>query len=323
MRREKKSRSKQMGGFIMNSRRKFIRNLAGASAGIGLGHLPVDLLAAQDLLSLTVLHTNDIHCHIDPFPEDHPEYRGRGGLAGMSALIRKIRSEQNNVLLLDAGDSFQGTPYFNYYKGELIWKVMSKMGYDASTIGNHEFDNGLDGIFEALPFASFPLVTSNYDFSNTSLDGRFPEQIVFKKHDIKVGIYGLGIELSGLVGKDNYAETVYKYPVKTALEKEAFLKHDQACDLVICLSHLGLEYKESKISDKLLAAQTRHTDLIIGGHTHTFLQAPLELKNADGNRIIVNQAGWGGLMLGKIDFIFDKGKEKDKIAMAQNISSSR
>jgi 5'-nucleotidase len=305
----------------MNTRRKFIKNIIGASAGIGLVNFPAELLAREDLLSLSILHTNDIHCHIDPFPEGHSVYKGRGGLARMSALIKQIKSKQDNVLLFDAGDMFQGTPYFNYYKGELIFKVMSKMGYDASTIGNHEFDNGLEGIEESIPFAGFPLVTSNYDFSQTSLSGRFPQEFIFKKNGVKVGVYGLGIELTGLVSKENFKETIYRDPVKMALEKESFLKNEKSCDLVVCLSHLGLEYTESKISDKLLAAQTRHTDLIIGGHTHTFLDAPLQLKNADGKRIIVNQAGWGGMVLGRVDFIFDRNKKSGKRIFAQNINS--
>ena len=309
-----------MGGFIMSSRRKFIRNLVGASAGLGLVQLPNDLFASQDLVKLTILHTNDIHCHIDPFPIDDPEYHGKGGMARMAALINRIKAEDENVLLFDAGDMFQGTPYFNYYKGELILKVMSKMGYDASTLGNHEFDNGLEGIENHLDYASFPLVNSNYDFSNTILLDRFPQYAIFRKNGIKVGIYGLGIEMDGLVSKKNYKETIYNDPVQVALEKESFLKNEKECELVICLSHLGLEYKETKISDKLLAAQTHHTDLIIGGHTHTFLDAPLELKNADGNRIIVNQAGWAGLVLGRIDFIFDKNKKEEKSILAQNIN---
>lgn len=309
-----------MGGFIMNnSRRKFIRNIVGASAGLGLSQLPLDLLAKEDLVSLSVLHTNDIHCHIDPFPENHSVYKGRGGLARMAGIINKIRGDQKSTLLLDAGDMFQGTPYFNYYKGELILKVMSEMGYEASTIGNHEFDNGLEGIENAIGFANFPVISSNYDFSNTRLLSTFPDYNIYHKNGIKVGIYAVGIELDGLVSKENYLETVYIDPVKVALEKESFLKNEKDCDVVICLSHLGLEYKESKISDKLLAKQTHHTDLIIGGHTHSFIDEPLELRNADGNRIIVNQAGWGGMVLGRIDFIFDLNKKKDKDILAQNI----
>lgn len=307
----------------MNSRRKFIRDLVGASAGLGLVHLPADLLAKQDLVSLSILHTNDIHCHIDPFPEDHSIYRGRGGLARLSGLINQIRETETNVLLFDAGDMFQGTPYFNYYQGEVILKVMSEMGYDAGTIGNHEFDNGLDGLENSIDFANFPLVCSNYDFSKTRLYDTFPDYVIYRKNGIKVGVYGLGVELVGLVSARHYLETKYNDPIKVALEKEAFLKNVKGCDLVICLSHLGLQYEEKKISDRMLAAETHHTDLIVGGHTHSFLDSPLELKNADGKRILVNQAGWGGMVLGRIDFIFDRHKKEGKQIFSQNIPVSK
>jgi len=306
----------------MNSRRKFIRDLIGASAGLGIVHWPSDLLAKQDLVSLSILHTNDIHCHIDPFPEDHSIYRGRGGLSRLSGLINRIRENEKNVLLFDAGDMFQGTPYFNYYKGELILKVMSEMGYDAGMIGNHEFDNGLDGIENSIDFSNFPLVCSNYDFSKTRLYDTFPNYTIYRKNGIKVGVYGLGIELDGLVNAQNYLETEYIDPVTVALDMELFLKKDKRCDLVICLSHLGLQYEEKKISDRLLAAQTHHTDLIIGGHTHSFLESPLELKNADGKRILVNQAGWGGMVLGRIDFVFDRNKKDEMQILSQNIPIS-
>ncbi|MGQ8336310.1 bifunctional metallophosphatase/5'-nucleotidase [Sunxiuqinia sp. A32] len=304
------------------SRRKFIRNLLTASAGISLLNYPEELLAKEDLLQLTIFHTNDIHCHIDPLSEDHSFYKGRGGMASLSGLIKKLREQNPNSLLLDAGDFYQGTPYFNYYKGELIVKVMSKIGYDASTIGNHEFDNGLEGMYEPLYNSNFPYVCSNYDFTNTMLYGRFPDYVIYRRGGVKVGLYGLGIELNGLVSPKNYLETVYNDPVEVALEKENFLRNEKKCDLVICLSHLGLEYKNSKISDKKLAALTRHTDLIIGGHTHTFLDKPLELKNANGERIIVNQAGWGGMVLGKIDFLFGRNKKEKPVVIAQNMSTS-
>lgn len=303
----------------MDSRRKFLKNIAGAAAGLALSGIPEELLAKEDLVQVSILHTNDIHCHIDPFPETDPSYAGKGGLARLSALIKQIKDENENTLLLDAGDMFQGTPYFNYYKGELILKVMSLMGYDASTIGNHEFDNGLEGIDQALGFARFPLINSNYDFSGTILHDCFPTYKIIRKNGIKTGIYGLGIELAGLVAKKSYGETRYLDPVTTALKMESFLKHDKKCDLVLCLSHLGLKYKENKLSDTLLATETSFTDLIIGGHTHTYLKEPLQLKNAKGNRIIVNQAGWAGLILGRIDFFFDKERKEKPAVYSQNI----
>ena len=306
----------------MNSRRKFLKKIAGASAAVALTGLSKDLLAKEDLVRLSILHTNDIHCHIDPFPETDPSYSGRGGLARMSALVKEIKDKNDNILLVDAGDMFQGTPYFNFYKGELIMKVMTKMGYEASTIGNHEFDNGLDGIGQSLKYAGFPLICSNYDFSRTILRNRFPAYKTVLKKGIKIGIYGLGVEMAGLVAEKNYGETRYLDPVETAQKMELFLKKEKKCDLVVCLSHLGLKYRENKISDTLLAAETSMTDLIIGGHTHTYLQEPLQLKNAKGNRIIVNQAAWAGLILGRIDFILDEARKEEPLVYSQNIWSA-
>src|SRR5690606_27939502 len=157
---------------------------------------------------LTVLHTNDVHSHIDSFPADHPKYANKAGIVKRAVLIEKIRKENPNVLLLDAGDSFQGTPYFNYYGGELEFKLMSKMGYEATTIGNHEFDNGIEGLAAQLPNAQFDFLSANYDFKNTILDGLVKPYKVFYKDGIKVGVFGLGVELAGLVDKKMYKETV-------------------------------------------------------------------------------------------------------------------
>ena len=298
----------------MNSRRNFIKQsvLAGSALALGIG--PTKLLASEDLVRLTVLHTNDMHCHIDPFPEDHAEFPGKGGLTRVATMVTEIRKENPNVVLFDGGDLFQGTPYFNYFKGDLMVQVMNKIGYDAGTIGNHEFDNGLPDILSAVKHAGFPLISSNYDFSDTILDGFVKKYHVIKKSGLRIGIYGLGIELQGLVGKQNFGNTKYLDPLKVALEMEKLLKNDCRCDLVVCLSHLGYSYEHSKISDLTLAPQTRYTDLIVGGHTHTFLPKPTIVQNAANKSIVVNQAGWAALNLGRIDFAFDKaGKVKEPI----------
>ena len=210
-------------------------------------------------------------------------------------------------------------PYFNYYKGELILKVMSEIGYEASTIGNHEFDNGLDALNKALDHTKFPFINSNYDFSQTKLYDRFNRYVVYRKNGIKIGIYGLGVELQGLVSDDNYEGTIYNDPVIVAREMETYLKQDKKCDLVICLSHLGYQYENDKISDLTLAPQTKYTDLILGGHTHTFLDKPVEVKNADGNRVIINQVGWGGMVLGRLDFYFDTAGKEMTLAYTEQI----
>ena len=308
-----------MGGFSMSNRRTFLKqSILGGGALMGL--LPGKLFASGELVRLTVMHTNDLHCHIDPFPESNAEYPGRGGMVRLASLVAKTRAENPNLLLLDAGDMFQGTPYFNYFKGDLMLKLMSQMGYDAGIIGNHEFDNGLEGIASALPFARFPIVSSNYDFSDTILSGLLKNYYIFNKAGIKIGIYSLGIELDGLVGKLSYGNTRYLDPVTTALKMEQMLKKDHNCDLVICLSHLGFAYEHSKISDSALAPLTKYTDLIIGGHTHTFLDTPSQFKNKVGKLVLVNQAGWAALAAGRIEFIFDcTGKRKAVTAVVNNL----
>lgn len=295
----------------MLNRRQFIRNLGTGAVGALAVSLPFDVNAIGDYSKITILHTNDFHSHIDPFPADAPRNAGEGGMAKRASLINKIRSEEKNVLLFDAGDIYQGSPYFNYFKGELELKLMTQMGYDAATIGNHEFDNGLEGIENQLNHAGFPFIASNYDFSNTILAGKTIHYKIFHRNGIKTGVYGLCIELDGLVSKKNYGNTRYLDPLETALKMEKMLKEEKNCDLVILLSHLGFSYKEEKISDKIIAAETYFTDLIIGGHTHTFLQKPVEVTNKAGKNVLVNQVGYGGLILGRIDFYLSKdGKIK-------------
>ncbi len=304
----------------MSNRRAFLKQVAVGGSAASLGLLPKELFASGELVKLRVVHTNDMHYHLDPFPETDAEYPGRGGLVRLASIVARYRKENPDMLLLDAGDMFQGTPYFNYYKGDLIVKIMSQMGYDAGTLGNHEFDNGLEDILSAIQVAQFPIVSSNYDFSDTILAGKTSEFQILKKAGLKVGIYGLGIELDGLVSRLNYGKARYMNPLDVALKMEKKLKFEHKCDLVICLSHLGFSYEHDKISDTKLAPQTHHTDLFIGGHTHSFLDKPSVFKNAEGKPVVVNQAGWAALEIGKIDFIFDRsGKLKGHTAEVINL----
>jgi 5'-nucleotidase len=292
-------------------RREFIQKTAATTALAGLG-LSFSSFQSIDTKHLTILHTNDVHSYIDPFPADHPRNANMGGVSRRAAIIENIRKENPNLLLLDAGDIFQGTPYFNYYGGELELKLMSMMKYDLGTLGNHDFDNGIEGFYSQMHNATFDFVTSNYDFKNTVLEGKTKQYKIFDKNGIKVGIFGLGIELAGLVDRKNYKETKYINPVEIAQDLSRILKHEQKCDLVICLSHLGYKYNDEKekISDLKLATLTKDIDLIIGGHTHTFLDKPTILKNSEGNEVIVNQAGCYGINMGRIDFYFDNDKSK-------------
>ncbi|MCX6238862.1 MAG: metallophosphatase [Bacteroidia bacterium] len=293
----------------MQNRREFLRLLGAGAAGAVALSTPLSVFAADDLVHLTILHTNDFHSHIDPFGNDVPRNAGEGGMSRRAALISKIRSESEHVLLFDAGDIFQGTPYFNYFKAKLDFELMTMMGYDAATLGNHEFDNGLEGIRSQLKYAGFPFINSNYDFSDTILAGMTIPYKIFRCGVVKVGVYGLGVELQGLVDPKNYGNTRYNDPLQTALKMEKMLKEEHNTDLIFCLSHLGYSYKDNTVSDKVLAAQTFATDLIIGGHTHTFLAKPDLILNKSGKEVIVNQVGFGGLILGKIDFYLSKQKK--------------
>ena len=258
---------------------------------------------------ITILHTNDVHSHIDPFGPNEGRNSNRGGIARRAVLVNQIRKQNKNTLLLDAGDIFQGTPYFNYYGGELEFKLMSMLKYDAVTIGNHDFDNGIDGLYKQLPHAKFDFLSANYDFTNTILDTHVKPYKIFNKEGVKIGVFGLGIELNGLVDKKMYKETKYLDPIEIATETTRILK-SKGCDLVICLSHLGYHYKKNpdKVSDLILAKSTSNIDLIIGGHTHTFLKKPTIVKNKVGENTLVNQVGCYGLYLGQIDFYFDLEK---------------
>ena len=287
-------------------RRAFVKKV-GAATPIALMGGGLSSFAVKKQRHITILHTNDTHSHIDPFGPDHYRNANKGGIARRAALIDQIRIENPNTLLLDAGDIFQGTPYFNYYGGELEFRLMSTLKYDVATLGNHDFDNGIEGLYKQLPHAKFDFVSANYDLKNTLLDTHVKPYKILVKDGVKIGVFGLGIELEGLVNKKNFKETKYLDPIEIAQDMSRVLKQEQNCDLVICLSHLGYFYKRTpeKISDLNLAKATKDIDLIIGGHTHTFLPQPTVVKNSAGKNMLVNQVGCYGLYLGRIDFYFD------------------
>lgn len=289
-------------------RRKFIKNTTAAGLLTSVGMVPL-ACSENTKKQITMLHTNDVHSHVLPFETNHPEFAGLGGVPRRAKLIEQIKNENKNTLVLDAGDIFQGTPYFNYFGGEVEFKLMSMMGYNASTLGNHDFDNGIDGLDKQLKHAEFDFIISNYDLKNTVLDGKTKPYEVYNLDGIKIGVFGLGIALEGLVQKSLYKETVYLDPVEICQEMTTKLKTDLHCDLVICLSHLGYHYKSDKISDLILATKTKDIDLIIGGHTHTFLPKPTLVKNLNDENMMINQVGKWGVNLGRIDFYFD-GKTK-------------
>ena len=287
-------------------RRNFIQKTAASTALLSLTGIGLSC-ARSRATKITILHTNDVHSHVEAFGPNAGKNSNKGGVAKRATLVESVRKENPNTLLLDAGDIFQGTPYFNFYGGELEFKLMSLLKYDVATIGNHDFDNGINGLYAQLPHAKFEFVSANYDFSNTIMDTHVKPYKTFVKEGVKIGVFGLGIELDGLVTKEAYKETKYLNPIAIAQDMSRVLKTEEKCDLIICLSHLGYDYKNSpsKISDLKLAKATQDIDLIIGGHTHTFLDEPTIETNAAGKKVLVNQVGCYGLYVGKIDFYFE------------------
>ncbi len=291
----------------MTTRRKFIEQSLQGAALLSLA--PAEWWADTAPLQLTILHTNDMHSRIEAFPDGDKRESNLGGMARRAALIAEIRKQSAHVLLLDAGDIFQGTPYFNYFGGELEFKLMSQMGYDAATLGNHDFDNGLEGLERMLPHAQFPFLSANYDFSRTLLKNRFQPYKIFRKGPLKIGVFGLGIQLQGLVPDSLAGGTKYQDPIGIAKEMVQELK-GKGCHLIVCLSHLGYQYNGDKVSDQHLAREVEGIDLILGGHTHTFMEQPQALLQAHGHETLIHQVGWAGMRLGRIDYVFEKDKKK-------------
>ncbi len=309
----------------MQSRKKFIQNAALSAGAMLVGP---SLTKAADYFSplkLTILHTNDVHSRLEPFPMDGGRNQGLGGVAGRAKLIQNIRQQEEHVLLFDAGDIFQGTPYFNIYKGEPEIKAMSAMQYDACTIGNHDFDAGMENLATQLTkHANFPMLVANYDFTGTPMESKTQPYKIFKKGKLKIGVFGVGIKGKGLIPDSLFGATKYLDPVQIANEQADKLKKQEGCDMIICLSHLGYQYREDAtiMCDERLAKETENVDLIIGGHTHTFFDNPVTYKNKKGDDVVVNQVGFAGIILGRLDFEFSKFSGK-KLAKNHNISVSQ
>lgn len=303
----------------MLNRRKFIQQTSLSAAALLAGQWA----AAEDtaVQRLVILHTNDVHSRLDAFPMDGSRNQGAGGIAARAKLIEDIRAEGEQVLLLDAGDIFQGTPYFNLYKGEPEMKAMQMMGYDACTMGNHDFDAGLENFATQLQHVRFPVLLCNYDFTQTPMEHKSVPYKIFNKGKLKIGVTGVGIEMKGLVPDNLAGNTKYLDPVQKLNETADHLKRTKGCDMVICLSHLGYQYRENsnKICDLILAKETEYVDLIIGGHTHSFLDEPALVKNKRGEDVLINQVGWGGIRLGRLDYEFMRYKKKN-LAAAKSIS---
>ena len=285
-------------------RRYFLEKITSSTIfGLSIPFLSFDNINFHSK-KITILHTNDVHSHIDPFPPNDPLNPNGGGVIARAKIINKFRKENPNTLMFDAGDIFQGTPYFNFFGGEIELKLMSKLGYNASTLGNHEFDNGIKKLSESLKHANFSFINSNYNLKNTPLENKVKKYEIYNIDEIKVGVFGLGIALNGLVEKNLYNGLEYLDPIEITNDITYELKKDHKCDIVICLSHLGFKYDQRKeeMCDLILAKKTKNIDLIIGGHTHTFMKKPVEVTNLVGEKVLINQVGCFGINIGKIDF---------------------
>jgi 5'-nucleotidase len=298
----------------MQSRRNFLQQTVLATGAMMTSNSLLGAMLTPDKGDkLTILHTNDVHSRMEPFPMDGGRNQGLGGVAARAELIKNIRTAEDQVLLFDSGDIFQGTPYFNLYKGEPEMKAMAAMQYDAAIMGNHDFDAGLENFATQLQHAKFPILMCNYDFTNTPMEFKFQPYKIFKKGKLRIGVTGVGIKLQGLVPDNMYGNTQYLNPVENLNRTAEKLKNDKGCDMVVCLSHLGHKYKEdaNRVCDIILARESENVDLILGGHTHTFLDAPVTEKNKKGDAVLINQVGWAGIILGRMDFEFSKKKNNN------------
>ena len=251
------------------------------------------------LHTLTILHTNDTHSQIEPLEQGkRDEYCG--GYARRMGILAQEREADPNLLLFDGGDFSQGTPYFNFYHGRIEVDAMNRMGYDAVTLGNHEFDNGVDTLAAVLKDAQFAVVCANYDVANSPLEGLVKPYTIIHRENLRIGVFGIGVDPAGLIAERNFFPLRYLDPVLAAQEAANTLKKKERCDVVICLSHQGTHpIAEGKLSDIELAQTTRNIDIIIGAHTHKILTNHYVL-NMDGDSVFLAQMGKSGARIGKI-----------------------
>lgn len=264
--------------------------------------------AAQKTKEIYVFHTNDMHSRVEAFPQEYQDtlLAGKGGLVRRATFIKQQRRMYPDLLLFDSGDFSQGTPYYNLFKGEVEVKMMNEMRYDAGAIGNHEFDFGLENMARLFKLANYPIVCANYDVTGTVLEGLVKEYVVIERDGVKIGVFGLGAQLEGLVAAECYGNVKFEDPVSEAQRVADLLKEKEQCDLVICLSHLG--WKDEPYSDISLIENTRHIDLVLGGHSHSYFEAPEYYENLDGVMVPVQQMGKNAAFVGKVVLKLQKEK---------------
>jgi len=262
-------------------------------------------LPAQQKINLVILHTNDTHSQVDPTEKSTLKTADMGGYARRMGLIAQIREQEKNVLLVDAGDYSQGTPYFNFFNGRVEIDAMNRMKYDAGTLGNHEFDNGIDTLAVVLKSALFPMISSNYMLDKISLFPIVKKYVILEKAGLRIGIMALDVNPESLIFDKNYRGLVYQDPVEKANEVSELLKKKEKCDVIICLSHLGSDGTKKGVNDFEIARKTRYIDVIIGGHSHTLI-TNTTVKNAAGKPMVIAQMGKSGLYLGRVDLELEK-----------------
>ncbi|WP_243315602.1 bifunctional metallophosphatase/5'-nucleotidase [Geothrix paludis] len=296
-------------------RRHFIASLGAAAVA---SRVPLKATEAPIAGRITLLHTNDTHSRIEPFGPGNGAISGKGGMARRATLVKQLRAQLGPVLLLDAGDTFQGTPYFNRYKGRLDYQLMRMIGYDATTLGNHDFDNGVGMLVEAMASMEklqhknppFAFLNCNFDCQGApELAKRIRPYMVRQFPGVKVGITGVGVAFAGLVAPKNHEGVVWRDPYESLKPVVKRLREVEKVDLVVVLSHLGYDVKDAAHDDLRLPGQVAGIDAIIGGHSHTFLEAPVKVKQAQGETLVF-QVGFGGVNLGRMDFAFTPGGVK-------------
>ncbi len=271
------------------------------------------VLLAQEHTELFIFHTNDTHSCIEPLDVNNPDtaFADKGGFIRRATFLKEMRKQYPDMLLFDSGDFSQGSLYYNVFKGEVEISLMNEMGYNAATIGNHELDFGLENMARLARLAKFPIVCANYKVEGTALEGLVEPYTVLYCKNLKIGVFGLGPQLNGLVQRKNCEGLIYEDPIVCAKRVASFLKEQEHCDVIICLSHLGWqgeEVDETLISDEVLISETRHIDLVLGGHTHSYFETPLFYKNLDGKDVSVQQMGKYGRFVGYIVLTFQKGE---------------
>lgn len=263
--------------------------------------MPLIGMAKGDKKEIVILHTNDSHSCIYPLNENLADtlLAGRGGYLRRINMLKQERKECPNLLLLDSGDFSQGSSYYTLFKGDVEVELMNQMGYDVGTIGNHEFDFGLENMARLFRKAKFPIVCANYDFTGTPVEGLVKPYVILKRDGVKIGVFGLGCELDGMVDQKNYGATKFLDPVETARRTAEKLKKEEKCDVIICLSHLGWNMQGVDDDAKLIKG-VRYVDIVLGGHSHSYFKQMQYVKDLDGNKIPDDQNGKHALFVGKI-----------------------